>query len=97
MSKTAIINIRIDPQSKEDAEALFARYGMTISQAVSIFIHQSLNVGGLPFDVRPIEPLNQYTKPAGMKGVLREYGDPALMKLEKDAWKETVIKKYGNL
>ncbi|MDR2954392.1 MAG: type II toxin-antitoxin system RelB/DinJ family antitoxin [Prevotella sp.] len=53
MAKTASTYIRIDPQVKADVEEIFAQYGMTLSQAVNIFIHQARNVGGLPFDLRP--------------------------------------------
>jgi DNA-damage-inducible protein J len=53
MAKTASAYIRLDPEVKADAERIFAQYGMTLSQAVNIFIHQARNVGGLPFDLRP--------------------------------------------
>jgi DNA-damage-inducible protein J len=44
--------IRIDPQIKADVEAIYARYGMSVTDAINIFLHQSRNVGGLPFDLR---------------------------------------------
>lgn len=53
MAKTASMYIRLDPDAKADAEKIFSHYGMTLSQAVNIFIQQSRNVGGLPFDLRP--------------------------------------------
>ena len=28
-------------------------YGLSLAEAVTVFIHQSCNVGGLPFDLRP--------------------------------------------
>lgn len=52
-AKTATMNVRIDPEVKADAERIFAHYGMTLSQAINIFIQQSRNIGGLPFDLRP--------------------------------------------
>jgi DNA-damage-inducible protein J len=52
MTKTANINIRIDPETKARAEQLFANFGITVSDAVNIFLHQSLMVGGLPFDMK---------------------------------------------
>jgi DNA-damage-inducible protein J len=52
MAKTANLNIRIDPEIKTNAEELFLNFGITISDAVNIFLHQSLMVGGLPFDVK---------------------------------------------
>lgn len=52
MVKTAKINIRIDPKTKKKAEQLFAKFGITITDAVNIFLHQSLMVGGLPFEMK---------------------------------------------
>lgn len=52
MAKTANLNIRIDPETKSGAEQLFSSFGITITDAVNIFLHQSLMVGGLPFEVR---------------------------------------------
>ena len=36
MAKTANLNIRIDPETKAGAEQLFARFGITITDAVNI-------------------------------------------------------------
>ncbi len=52
MSKTANLNIRIDPETKKGAEQLFSSFGITITDAVNIFLRQSLMVGGLPFALR---------------------------------------------
>lgn len=52
MAKTANINIRIDPETKTKAEQLFAKFGITVTDAVNIFLHQSLMVGGLPFEMK---------------------------------------------
>jgi len=52
MTKTANLNIRIDPQTKKGAEQLFSTFGITISDAVTIFLRQSLMVGGLPFEMK---------------------------------------------
>jgi DNA-damage-inducible protein J len=49
MAKTANLNIRIDPDTKQNAELLFSNFGITVSDAVTIFLRQSLMVGGLPF------------------------------------------------
>ena len=52
MAKTATINIRIEPEIKADVEKLFSSFGITVSDAVNIFLHKSLMEGGLPFDVK---------------------------------------------
>jgi DNA-damage-inducible protein J len=56
MSKTASLNIRLDAEIKKSAEAVYSHYGLSLAEAVTVFIHQSCNVGGLPFDLRPLRP-----------------------------------------
>lgn len=52
MSKTANINVRIDPEFKSEVENLYSKFGMSVTDAINIFLHASLMEGGLPFDVR---------------------------------------------
>lgn len=52
MAKTATINMRINPEVKEDAESIFSSLGMTLTEAINIFLHKSIMEGGLPFSVR---------------------------------------------
>lgn len=52
MAKTANINIRTEPETKQKIEYLFSRFGITVSDAVNIFFHQSLMQGGLPFNMQ---------------------------------------------
>lgn len=56
MAKTASLNIRLDSEVKKTAESVYSRYGLSLAEAVTVFIHQSCNVGGLPFDLRPSRP-----------------------------------------
>ncbi len=50
--KSASFNMRMEAQKKAEAEALYRTLGMTLPQAVNMFISQSLLVGGLPFEAR---------------------------------------------
>ncbi|HIT45380.1 MAG TPA: type II toxin-antitoxin system RelB/DinJ family antitoxin [Candidatus Aphodovivens excrementavium] len=52
MAKTATISMRVSPQIKADAESLYASFGMTLTEAINIFLHKSIMEGGLPFDVK---------------------------------------------
>lgn len=52
MSKTANISIRVDPEIKTLAEQLFSSFGITITDAINIFLHKSIMEGGLPFEVK---------------------------------------------
>jgi DNA-damage-inducible protein J len=56
MPKTASLNIRLDSEVKKNAESVYSRYGLSLAEAVTVFIHQSCNVGGMPFDLRPKHP-----------------------------------------
>ena len=56
MAKNASLSIRLDYDLKKNAEAVYSRYGLSLAEAVTVFIHQSCNVGGLPFDLRPAHP-----------------------------------------
>ncbi|MBR3108918.1 MAG: type II toxin-antitoxin system RelB/DinJ family antitoxin [Clostridia bacterium] len=47
--KTATFQMRINPEIKDEAERLFSQCGMTLTDAVNVFIQQTLNVGGMPF------------------------------------------------
>ena len=59
MAKSANINVRIDPETKKRAEDLFSSFGITITDAINIFLRKSIMEGGLPFDVRlPEHPLD---------------------------------------
>ena len=52
MAKTATINMRVSPEIKADAESIFSSLGLTLTEAINVFLHKSVMEGGLPFDVR---------------------------------------------
>lgn len=52
MAKTANINVRIDPETKSSAEKLFSSFGITITDAINIFLRKSIMEGGLPFEMK---------------------------------------------
>lgn len=51
--KTATFQMRINPEIKARIEELYARQGLTMTDAVNLFLQQSLNINGLPFLVSP--------------------------------------------
>ena len=69
MAKTANLNIRIDPATKDNAEKLFKNFGITLSDAVNIFLHQSLIEGGLPFEMK-VTRYNEETEKAIQEAIL---------------------------
>ena len=52
MAKTANINVRVDPDFKNKVEDLYSNFGLSLTDAINIFLHVSLMEGGLPFEVR---------------------------------------------
>ena len=52
MAKDNVINIRTDAGTKKAIEALYAQFGITVSDAVNIFFRKSLMEGGLPFEMK---------------------------------------------
>ncbi|MGL4485315.1 MAG: type II toxin-antitoxin system RelB/DinJ family antitoxin [Anaerovoracaceae bacterium] len=56
MAKTAVINVRVEPSTKSEIEALFAQFGISVSDAINIFLKQSLMQGGIPFTVQVPRP-----------------------------------------
>ena len=45
--KTATLNMRVDPSVKEEAERVYAQFGMNLTDAVNVFLHKSIMEGGL--------------------------------------------------
>jgi DNA-damage-inducible protein J len=82
MAKTSNMYIRIDPKIKSDVEAIYAQYGMSITDAINIFLYTSRNVGGLPFDLRSPVP-NAETLEA-IEEVKRMKADPLIGKAYTD-------------
>ena len=49
MAKSEIHTLQIDSSLKEQAEALFSSLGMTLEEAVTLFLEASVQHGGIPF------------------------------------------------
>lgn len=52
MARTSNIYIRVEPDIKEQAEAVLEKLGIPMSNAVSIFLRQVIMQNGLPFEVK---------------------------------------------
>ncbi len=49
--KSANINVRIEPELKEEAEAILSKVGLSPSSAINMFYKQIVLHKGLPFEV----------------------------------------------
>ena len=52
MARTSNIYVRVEPNIKEQAEAVLEKLGIPMSNAVSIFLRQVVMQNGLPFEVK---------------------------------------------
>lgn len=70
MEKKGNMTLRIEPELKTQAAALFKALGMDLSTATGIFYRQALRCHGLPFDLKIDEP-NEVTY-AAMEAAIKE-------------------------
>lgn len=49
MAKSEIITLQIDSNLKEQVEALFSSLGLTLEEAITLFLEASVLQGGIPF------------------------------------------------
>lgn len=50
--RTATINLRIDPHAKHEATLLYKSLGLTMSDAINLFINQSICENAIPFKIK---------------------------------------------
>jgi DNA-damage-inducible protein J len=61
--ETTNINVRVDRELKQSAEALFADLGLNMSSAITMFLRSAVSHDGIPFEVKRVTP-NAETKAA---------------------------------
>ena len=49
--KTGTFQMRINPAVKREVERIYAECGLTLTDAINVFIQQTLNAGAMPFIV----------------------------------------------
>lgn len=59
MAKTEVVRARINPELKRNVEALLSKFGLTTTEAITLFFRQMELCNGLPF---PVELLNEETQ-----------------------------------
>jgi len=52
MPKTTMIHARIEPNLKQESEAMLHSLGLNMTQAITLFLQQVRFQRGLPFDVK---------------------------------------------
>lgn len=66
---TTNINVRVDSELKQEAEALFSDLGLNMSSAINMFLRSAINYNGIPFEVK------RSTPNAETRAVLDEYAE----------------------
>lgn len=84
MSRTSSIYTRVEPEIKEQAEAILSQLGMPMSNAVNLFLHQVILHGGIPFDVTvPKVPM--------------QHGVPDMTRMTKEQFDAEMQKGYDDI
>lgn len=52
MARTANINVRTEPDTKAGAEAVYSSFGLSLSDAINVFLNMSIMEGGFPFSIK---------------------------------------------
>ena len=76
-------SIKVDAEAWEAAKEIFGSYGISVSDAINIFLHKVQKVGGLPFEMRDEE---EYETP-----------DEEILEGFKEALKEVQLAQEGKL
>lgn len=92
MKTNAVLQVRIDGDLKREAEELYERLGITIADAVRMFIAQSIEAQGLPFEAKTGFGSHRILHASG---IASKYADPSKIPLEKTAWADAVAEKYA--
>ena len=55
MNKSSTYTFRINPEVKDASIELFESMGITLSDAINLFLYQSLREGGIPFEIKRVD------------------------------------------
>ena len=69
-AKTDTFRIRINPKIRTELENVYAKNGLTLTDAVNVFFQQSLNAGGFPFPV--VENNAEIVKAKALSRLMKE-------------------------
>ena len=61
MSKTATIQTRVDPEVKKEAKKILKKLGITMSEAISMYLSQIAMQRGVPFELKVPKDLTART------------------------------------
>lgn len=88
MDKT-VVHVRVDEDLKEQADALFESMGMSMSEAIRIFLKQCILDQKLPFQVKSYANKGENAA----YGFLKLYSKPITREQEREGWIRSLAKK----
>ena len=75
---TAVLQTRVDEDTKKKAEKLFASLGLDTTTAIRLFLKQSVNQQRIPFDIVPPQESFSGKTLAAVKEAKRISRDPKI-------------------
>ena len=79
MARTANINVRTEPQTKSGAEAIYSNFGLSLSDAINVFLNMSIIEGGFPFSVKQLQNSEKTTNASRSEAMILIYWNPFLI------------------
>ena len=55
MNNSTTFTFRLNPEVKQEASDLFESLGITLSDAINLFLHQAIREGGIPFELKRVD------------------------------------------
>ena len=78
-------SLKLDPTVKHEAQAIFAQLGLTLGEAVNLFLNQFRLNKGLPFELKIPNAMTQHVLKEAQEGVNMETLTFEELKAEMDA------------
>jgi len=83
-----MIRSRIDPKTKREANRLFKSLGLSMSDAIRLFLHQAIAQKGLPFDVK----VPNAQTGAAIEELTKDEGEKVTLERLRSEWDEACAK-----
>jgi DNA-damage-inducible protein J len=83
--RTETVRTRVDPEVKQRATLLFKKLGLTMSDALNLFLHQSICEERIPFDIKLPNPETLDAIKAAQQGGVKETSIEEIRKIWDEA------------
>ena len=84
MARTETIRARVEPELKQEAEAVLKSLGLNASEAITLFYRQIALRRGLPFEIRLPNATTRAALREAMEGKTTEWSDLEALKTAHD-------------